>query len=107
MKARFVQNGDYIDYTAATDVAAGDVLVIGTIVGVANRPIPSGRTGAIAIEGVFEFAKAASTAIAAGAVVYWDAANSVVTTTSSENTALGKAVAAAAADDTLVRVKLG
>ena len=48
----------------------------------------------------------ASTAITAGANVYWDAGNEVATTTSSGNTLMGKAIAAAGDDDSTVRVRL-
>ena len=42
MKAIFVYEGKSIDYVPAADVAAGDVVVIGDIVGVAQFDIPEG-----------------------------------------------------------------
>lgn len=108
MMATFVHDGRGIDYTPAADVASGEVVVMGDLVGVAPRSIPAGGLGTIAVEGVFDFAKAtgASTAIDAGAVVYWDAANEVATETEVGNTRLGKCVQDAEDDDTTVRVKL-
>lgn len=106
MKARFVQDGKYLDYTPEAAVEAGDVVIVGSIVGVANRPIPAGETGAIATEGVFEFEKDES-AVTAGATVYYDATAGKATATATSNTALGAAVAAAATTDAYIRVKLG
>lgn len=106
MKARFVQEGKYIDYTASSDIAAGDVVVIGGIVGVANGAIATGTTGAVAVYGVYEVEKD-SNAITAGATVYWNSENGKASASSSGNTAMGKAVAAAGDSDTFVRVKLG
>ncbi|GIW55554.1 MAG: hypothetical protein KatS3mg082_1958 [Nitrospiraceae bacterium] len=73
-QAVFVHEGASIDYTPAADVAAGDVVVQGDLVGVAKLDIKAGKLGALAVEGVFDFAKATGvgTAIAAGAIVYWD-----------------------------------
>jgi predicted RecA/RadA family phage recombinase len=108
MAVRFVQDGASIDYTPTADVAAGAVVVQGDLVGVAKRSIEANRLGALAVAGVFEFAKATGTgkAIAAGKKVYWDATNSQATETSSGNTFLGKTVAAVGDSDTTVRVRL-
>jgi predicted RecA/RadA family phage recombinase len=60
--------------------------------------------------GVFDLPKATgvSTAITAGAKVYWDAGNSVATTDddTGNNKLLGKTIAAATDDDVTVRVRL-
>jgi len=106
--ATFVQAGEAVDYTPGADVAAGDVVVQGDLVGVAPRPIAANALGALAVGGVFEFPKATGTgkAIAAGKKVYWDAANKQATETSSGNTFLGKTVAAVGDSDATVRVRL-
>jgi len=106
--ATFVQEGDAVDYTPSADVAAGDVVVQGDLVGVAPRPIAANTLGALAVGGVFEFPKATGTgkAIAAGKKVYWDATNKQATETSSGNTYLGKTVAAVGDSDATVRVRL-
>jgi len=101
--ATFIQDGDAVDYSPGADVAAGEVVVQGDLVGVAKTPIASGTLGSLATRGVFDFAKAAGGAISAGAVLYWDSSNGVATTTASGNKRIGKAVAAAAAADTAVR----
>jgi len=52
--ATFVHDGNTIDYTPATDVAAGDVVVQGELIGVAKVPIPADKLGALAVTGVFD-----------------------------------------------------
>lgn len=101
--------GRAIDYTPATGVDAGDVVVIGDLVAVAPLAIDAGVLGAVDIEGVFCFPKAttSSSAIAAGTKLYWDEDNQVVTTTAGSNKTAGYSVAAAADDDEYVDVKLG
>jgi predicted RecA/RadA family phage recombinase len=104
--ARFIHNGDAIDHTPQADVPAGAVVVQGSLVGIAMRDIPAGELGALRVTGVHEFAKATGSTINAGVSVFWDAANDRATTTASGNTPLGKAVKAAASDDTVVWVRL-
>jgi predicted RecA/RadA family phage recombinase len=108
MIATYVQDDDYIDYTPGADVAAGAVVVQGDLIGVALRPIPANTLGALAVEGVFDVPKAsgASTAIAAGVNVYWNAGAQQATTTASGNKLLGKTTKAAVDADTTVRVRL-
>jgi len=105
--AIFRHDGASIDYTPGADVAAGDVIVQGELVGVAKLDIKAGRLGALAVAGVFDFPKATTenSAIAAGALVYWDAANKVANADQIGNL-IGKAVKAAADDDETVRVRL-
>ena len=106
--ATFVQEGGAVDYTPSADVAAGDVVVQGDLVGVATRPIAASTLGALAVGGVFDFPKATGVgkAIAAGKKVYWDVTNKQATETSSGNTFLGKTVAAVGDSDATVRVRL-
>lgn len=103
MKAVYVQLGDSIDYTPSAAVSAGDVVVFGTIIGIAKLDIAANTLGALAVDGVFSIAKGTG-AITAGAAVYWDSTNKVITTTSNNNTVAGVAVAAAASDSDTVLV---
>jgi predicted RecA/RadA family phage recombinase len=105
-QATFVQNGESIDYTPGADVAAGDVVVQGDLVGVAKLAIAANKLGALAVVGVFDFAKNTGVAYSVGTLLYWDDAANVVTTTSAGNKLLGKVVRAAASADTTVRVRL-
>lgn len=107
-QAVFVHEGCSIDYTPTADVAVGDVVVRGDLVGVANQAIKANQLGDLAVEGVFDFAKATSggSALTVGATVYWDDTNNVATATATGNKLIGKVVKAAVDADTTVRVRL-
>ena len=106
--AIFLGEGRAIDYTPSADVAAGDVVVQGDLVGVARSPIPANTAGSLAIVGFFDMPKATGTSsgIAVGTKVYWDSTNKVVTATASTNKYLGKTAKAAVDADATVRVRL-
>jgi len=108
--AQFIHYGKSIDYTPGSAVSAGDVVVQGELVGVAKLDIAASALGALAVEGVFDFPKAtgASTAITAGANVYWDVADTEakVDDESAANKLIGKVVKAAVDADATVRVRL-
>ena len=105
MFARYVQKGDSIDHRPSEAVAAGDVIVVANLIGVARLDIAANTLGSLAVVGVFDVVKAAGS-IAAGAAVYWDAANHAATTVAAGNPYLGKAIAAAESADELARVLL-
>lgn len=107
-KANFIQDGNAIDYIPSADVGAGDIVVQSDLIGVAKRDIAANKLGALAITGVFDFPKAtgASTAIAAGVKLYFDATEQVATATVGTNKQIGKTVAAAGDDDETVRAYL-
>jgi len=108
--ATFQHHGAAIDHTPGADVAAGDVVVQGELVGVAKLDIKAGRLGALAVEGVFDFPKAvgASSALPTGTDAYWDAGSQQATADPSggANKRIGRAVQDAADDDALVRIRL-
>jgi len=108
--ASTVQKGGYIDYVAPSAVAVGDVVVIGSLVGVAPRPIASGDTGAVAVEGVYSLTKPSSGSesetITAGAAVYWYAASGVANAANATGVLAGYAVAEAVTGSATVNVKL-
>ena len=110
MTARFIQNGNSIDYTPVADVSAGDVVVQGDLVGIAKLDIATGALGALAVTGVFDVPKATGvgSAIGAGLKVYWDVADGAAKTDdeAGANKYLGKTVLAADDDDATVRVRL-
>ncbi len=105
-QATFIQEGHYIDHTPASALASGDVVVQGDLVGVALRPLAAGETGALAVDGIFDFNKSTGAAFTVGTLLYWDDTNNVVTTTSAGNKAIGKVVRAAALADTTVRIRV-
>ena len=108
--ATFVHDGAAVDYTPSSDVAVGDVVVQGDLVGVAKQPIATDALGALAVAGVFDFPKATGggTAIGAGANVYWDVADGEAKEDdeSGANKLIGKTVAAATDGEATVRVRL-
>jgi predicted RecA/RadA family phage recombinase len=107
--ARYVSDDETVDYTPTADVAAGAVVVQGDLVGVAKLDIAANRLGALAVEGVFDVAKAtgAGSGIAVGVNVYWDVADKQAKTDSETgaNKLIGKTVRAAADADTTVRLR--
>lgn len=108
--AEFVHDGKTIDYTPSADVTAGDVIVQGDLVGVASLDIKANVLGALAVIGVFDFAKEADGGVtfAVGALAYWDSVNKVAVTDDGGGAykLLGKVVMAAADADATVRVRL-
>lgn len=109
MTAKFIQTGDAVDYIPGADVKAGDVVVQGELVGVAKLDIQTGKLGALAVRGLFDFPKASGDGgIAAGARCYWDVAEGVAkgNAEAGANKLIGKAIKAAADTDTTVRIAL-
>lgn len=118
MKVTYYQRGETLDYTATKKLEAGDVVSLGTRIGVAAANIGAGEQGAVHVVGVFAMAKANTEEIKLGAAVYYDADTDKITTTASKeegegaskttvnNTPAGYAVEAAATTATSVLVKL-
>jgi predicted RecA/RadA family phage recombinase len=105
--ATFVQEGFTVDYTPVADVVAGDIVDLGTSVGIALHDIPANTKGALARHGVFDVAKFTGEAIALWAIVYYDAGTNTATgTIAYQEAIMGKCVLAAAAGDATVRVEL-
>ena len=71
MDARYVQNGDSIDFRPDWDVAAGEVVVLGSLVGVAKLDIKAGELGSLALEGVFDMRKLSNWSILGCGKVGW------------------------------------
>ena len=102
--ADYIQKGDLLDYTPASAVAAGDVIVIGSLVGVAPRPIAANATGSLAVEGVFALPCATGATGAQGSAISWYATSGIAH--ASTGTAAGYLAKARAAGDTTVHVIL-
>ena len=108
--AKFVHEGESIDYTPGADVLTGAVVVQAELVGVAQGPIKANQLGSLAVSGVFDFPKAggAGSAIPAGTNTYWDAGaqNATKNAAAGVNKLIGKAVKTTVDADTVVRVRL-
>ena len=94
--------GDKIRFTPTTGVAAGEAVVVGSIVGVASRPIAANELGNLNVEGIFSITAPAGV-IAQGAKVYLFNGQAVTGVT---GTAMGFAASAKASGDAFVNVLL-
>lgn len=90
-KAFYRRKGDRMDYTCTADVSAGDVVLVGSIYGVAEAGGKTGDVIAVSTVGVFELT--AGAAITQGAKVYLSGGKVVAT---GDATQLGVAWSAAA-----------
>ena len=93
------------DYTPSSAKSAGDVVLLGKVVGVVCRPIAANAKGAVTVRGVFTFPKVTGGALSAGAVAYLDGAGNV-TGSSTVSGIAGIVAVSAAAGDTTVDVEL-
>lgn len=119
MKANYCQRGEALEYTPTDKkVEAGQVVALGTRIGVAAEDIAANQPGHVHVVGVFSMPKATTEAVEQGAALYYDAAEDVITATAStevgegqaketvNNVPAGYAAASAAAADAAVLVKL-
>lgn len=106
-KAVYIQRGESLDYknSGSSKIAAGEVVLIDSVLGVAGCDIEAGAVGVLHVEGVYKLAKTSSNAITAGAAVYYDGSG-ITESAGSDDIRVGYAVAAAAAADTEVLVKI-
>lgn len=82
--AQRVKDPGAIDYTPASNVAAGDIVVVGNLVGVAPVAIAAGTLGAVETCGTFRVATESATTFAIGDPVYFNATSKVATATGTD-----------------------
>lgn len=102
MEAVYVEgNVDSIAHTpSGADVAAGQVVDLGTMVGVARAPILDGKLGSLAITGIFSVLKKTGEAWVVDNLIYWDeGTNTASDTVAYSEAVMGKCVKAAATGD--------
>ena len=105
----YYRHGDpvMIDHTATSDIAAGQVVLIGNTTGltcgIAHLAISNTYAGTLAAGGGVYDCVAASN-YAAGTKVWWDDSANKVTTTSTNNALFGFTVEAAAAANAVIEV---
>ena len=107
--ASYLNKGDVIEHTPSAAVSAGQPVLVGSsLLTIATQPIAANAAGSVATSGVWDIAKGtgSNTAISAGAIVYWDNANSVVTSSSNGTVRCGIAVGSAANAAASVSMKL-
>ena len=107
-KATFIRNGEVMTVTNSGDAAivVGDIVSLGTRIGVSAGTIQPGDAGSVNMVGVFSVPKAGNLAINQGDAVYFAPADGVVSKTASGNIPAGYAAASAAAADETVQIKL-
>lgn len=104
-KAEYLQRGESLDYTNATEdtIPDGAVVTIGSRIGVTGCPIPPGKTGSLHVVGVFEIAKSGPAAVEMGQTLYFDGTG---VTDTAGNVVAGYAAAPADAAAETVLVQL-
>lgn len=105
----YVQNGDYLDHTAAANIASGELVQVGDLHGVAVTAIANGATGALALKGVYTFPKltgAAGDATTRGGPVYFSAGSVTGNSSSGTRKLVGHALVVAAQAAPTVQVRL-
>ena len=102
---QLIRNGKKMDLTCTAAVAMDEVVVVGTIVGIASTAGAIGDVIALDVEGVYELT-AKTEAFTQGALLYWDATNKYLTTTATDNTLAGIAWEAKGASATTALIKI-
>ena len=107
-KAVYIQRGESLDYKNGTEaaIAAGDIVMLGSVLGVAATDIPVGMVGAVYVEGVFRLPKTSENAVTIGTHVYYDGTGITEEDDDGGNKAVGYAAADATAADTEIAVKI-
>ena len=100
----FIQEGKTITVTAPADVTSGQLLVVGSILGVAAFGAASGADVEITTQGVFELPKVPTDVIAQGDKLYWDSSVSQLTKTAGTGSKPLVGYAAAAAGNGVTAV---
>ena len=105
MTAKYWQKGEVLDYKAGTAVKNGEVVSLGTRIGVAGEDIAAGETGHLHVVGVFEMEKATGD-VTMGAALYYSATDKKITPTATGNVPAGYPPAPAPRADATALVKL-
>jgi predicted RecA/RadA family phage recombinase len=77
----YIQTGDTLTVTAPADVSSGDLVVVGSIIGVAAYDAASGADVEVDTDGVFELPKVVTDVIGQGDKLYWDSSVKKLTKT--------------------------
>lgn len=95
----FIQPGENITLPAPAAVTSGQLVAVGSIIGVAQHDAVAGAPLVLVRRGVFSLPKTADQAWTVGAKAYRVAADGTVSTTASGNTLIGAVAEAAAGTD--------
>lgn len=104
----FVQEGNTLTVAAPGTVASGDLVVVGSIIGVAATDAASTEEVEVDTVGVFTLPKVTTDVVAAGDKLYWDSGAGKLTKTAGTGSKplVGLATAAAGNGTTTVNCRL-
>lgn len=109
MAKNYIKPGEHITFTAGANLASGQAVVIGALLGVSLTAVSDGAQGEAAIEGVWELPCASAADITPGALLIWDvSADEFIIASAATGDLVGCAVAVSAAGSgvTTVEAKL-
>ena len=111
MATNFIQNGDYLEFTAGADVTSGELVELGSLYGIAQGAVANGAVGILSLRGVYTVPKTtgAGTALTVGAPAYFDASAAGSVNGDDEtgaNTLCGHAVQASADGAATAKIRL-
>jgi predicted RecA/RadA family phage recombinase len=104
--AIFVAEGTTIDFIPDANVAAGSVVVVGKLVGIAKFGIQAGTRGNITVRGVFDVVKDPRTNIPTGTILYWSQISCHIVKNAYAHPMIGKAIENAPPSSLTVRLRL-
>lgn len=102
---QLIRNGKKMDLTCTAAVAMDEVVVVGTIIGIASTAGAIGDVIALDVVGVYEL-PAKAEAFTQGALLYWDVSEGYLTVTSTDNVLAGIAWEAKGASATTALIKI-
>lgn len=108
--AKFISEGNRVDYTPSSATAEGAVVVQGDLLGVTTSDIAADTLGSIQVTGIVRIPKptGGGTDYSVGDLIYWDVAdqNGQDTADSGTNKLLGKLIASVTTAATTMDVLL-
>lgn len=104
----FIQPGNVITHIAAAIITSGEVIVMGSLLGVSSGKAAIGEEVEVALEGVFKLGKTAAEIYTQGQPLYYNAGTKLVTDddNAGANKLVGHAFKAAAGADAFAYVRL-
>ncbi|MEK3976064.1 DUF2190 family protein [Psychrobacillus sp. FSL K6-1267] len=104
---KYVQRGETIDYTnaSASKIAAGEVVKLTNLIGIASTDIPVGSVGALNVIGVYDIPAVNTEAFTVGQAVYFK--DGKVQSNETDAVPAGWVISPKATAGTVARVKIG
>jgi predicted RecA/RadA family phage recombinase len=104
--AIYVHEGVTTPIVTDVEIPAGNVVVLGKLVGIAKYGICENSRGSITVAGVFDVVKDPTTNIPAGTILYWSKISFHVIKNAYAHSMIGVAVAHAPAGSRSVKLRL-